>query len=384
MGRQRGCMAKRDYYEVLGVSRDSSADDIKRAYRRLAMKYHPDKNPNDKDAEAKFKECAEAYEVLSDSDKRKQYNQFGHDGLRGSGMHDYSRMHVEDISDMFSDIFGDFFGGGRQSRRSTNRAVRGYDLETTVELTLEEIAHGAEKTIEFTRQDVCSACSGSGCNPGSSPVTCSACGGAGQVQRAGLGGFFQMVSTCPACNGAGRVIADPCRKCRGTGQVPKQRTLEVKIPAGVHEGQGIRVNGEGEPGRSGGPRGDLYCYVRVKAHPFLMRDGNDLVCSVPISFTQAALGATIDVPTLDGTRQLRVPPGTQHGSLFRIKSEGIADLRTGRKGDELVRLAIEIPRHLSPEQERLLRAFAETEDRQVMPESKGFFDKLKQHFGNNR
>jgi len=377
-------MAKRDYYEVLGVSRDSSADDIKRAYRRLAMKYHPDKNPNDKDAEAKFKECAEAYEVLSDPDKRKQYNQFGHDGLRGSGMHDYSRMHVEDISDMFSDIFGDFFGGGRQSRRSTNRAVRGYDLETTVELTLEEIAHGAEKTIEFTRQDVCSACSGSGCNPGSSPVTCSACGGAGQVQRAGLGGFFQMVSTCPACNGAGRVIADPCRKCRGTGQVPKQRTLEVKIPAGVHEGQGIRVNGEGEPGRGGGPRGDLYCYVRVKAHPFLMRDGNDLVCTVPISFTQAALGATIDVPTLDGTRQLRVPPGTQHGSLFRIKSEGIADLRTGRKGDELVRLAIEIPRHLSPEQERLLRAFAETEDRQVMPESKGFFDKLKQHFGNNR
>ncbi len=376
-------MAKRDYYEVLGVGRQSSADDIKRAYRRLAMKYHPDKNPGDKDAEAKFKECAEAYEVLSDADKRRQYDQFGHDGLRGSGMHDYSRMHVEDISDMFSDIFGDFFGGGRRGggRRSASRATRGYDLETTVELSLEEIAHGAEKTIEFTRQDVCTTCNGTGCNPGSAPVACSTCGGAGQVQRAGLGGFFQMVSTCPACGGAGRVIADPCRKCRGNGQVPRQRTLEVKIPAGVHEGQGIRVSGEGEPGRNGGPRGDLYCYVRVKSHPFLMRDGNDLVCSVPISFTQAALGSTIDVPALDGTRQLRVPPGTQHGNVFRIKAEGITDLRTGRKGDELVRIAVEIPRRLTSEQERLLRAFAETEDRQVMPESRGFFDKLKQHFG---
>jgi len=376
-------MAKRDYYEVLGVGRESSAEDIKRAYRRLAMKYHPDKNPGDKDAEAKFKECAEAYEVLSDADKRKQYDQFGHEGLRSSGMHDYSRMHVEDISDMFSDIFGDFFGGGRRGggRRSASRATRGYDLETTVELSLEEIAHGAEKTIEFTRQDVCTTCNGTGCNPGSTPVACSTCGGAGQVQRAGLGGFFQMVSTCPTCGGAGRVIADPCRKCRGNGQIPRQRTLEVKIPAGVHEGQGIRVSGEGEPGRNGGPRGDLYCYVRVKAHPFLMRDGNDLVCSVPISFTQAALGSMIEVPALDGTRQLRVPPGTQHGSVFRIKSEGITDLRTGRKGDELVRIAVEIPRRLAPEQERLLRAFAETEDRQVMPESKGFFDKLKQHFG---
>ncbi|MBN1125130.1 MAG: molecular chaperone DnaJ [Sedimentisphaerales bacterium] len=375
-------MAKRDYYDVLGVTRAASADEIKKSYRRLAMKYHPDKNPGDKSAEEKFKECAEAYEVLGNADKRKQYDQYGHDGLRGAGMHDWSRMHVDDISDMFSDIFGDFFGGGRRSRRSPNRPSRGYDLETTVELTLEEVANGTEKTIEFTREDTCSSCGGSGCAKGKSPSICSTCGGAGQVQRAGLGGFFQMVSTCPNCNGIGRIITDPCLKCRGKTTVAKKRTLTVKIPPGVHEGQGIRVAGEGEPGRNNGPRGDLYCYVRVKAHPFLMRDGNNLVCTVPISFTQAALGALIEVPALNGTRQLKVPAGTQYGNVFRIKGEGLPDIRTGRKGDELVRVAIEIPKRLSIEQEKLLRAFAETEDTHVMPESKGFFDKLKNHFGN--
>ena len=376
-------MAKRDYYEVLGVDRKASADDIKRAYRRMALKYHPDKNPGDKSAEEKFKECAEAYEVLSNAEKRQQYDQYGHDGLRGAGMHDWSRMRVDDISDMFSDIFGDFFGGGRRRTRSANHPSRGYDLETAVELDLEEIAHGTEKTIEFTRQDACDACGGTGCAKGRTPTRCPACGGAGQVQRAGLGGFFQMVSTCPTCQGEGKVITDPCRKCRGKGTVARKRTLSVKIPAGVHEGQGVRVAGEGEPGRNGGPHGDLYCYVRVRAHPFLMRDGNDLVCTVPISFTQAALGATIDVPALTGTRQLRVPPGAQYGNLFRIRGEGLPDLRTGQKGDELVRVTVEIPRRLSSDQEKLLRAFADTEDRQVMPESRGFFERLKQHFGNN-
>jgi len=374
-------MAKRDYYEVLGVGKGASGDDIKRSYRRMAMKYHPDKNPGNAEAEAKFKECAEAYEVLSDSDKRRLYDLRGHEGLRGVGMRDYSHMRWQDIS--FEDVFtgfGDIFGIGRRVRRTG--PTRGYDLETTVELSLEDIASGTEKTIEFTRQDTCGACSGSGSARGKAPGRCPTCGGSGQVQRAGLGGFFQMVSTCPKCRGAGKIITNPCRKCRGTGLVSAKRTLSVKIPAGVHEGQGIRVTGEGEPGRHGGPRGDLYCYVRVRAHPFLMRDGNDLVSTVPVSFTQAALGATIEVPSLNGTREFKIPPGTQHGSTFRIKGEGLPDLRTRRKGDELVRITIEIPRHLSSEQEELLRTFARTEDRSAMPESSGFFEKLKKHFGN--
>jgi molecular chaperone DnaJ len=381
-------MAKRDYYEVLGVGKGASADDIKRSYRRLAMKHHPDKNPGNAEAEAKFKECAEAYEVLSDPEKRKRYDQFGHEGLRGMGMRDYSHMQWQDVSSMFEDVleglggFGDIFGMGRRGRRTG--PARGYDLETTVELALEDIAGGVEKTIEFTRQDTCAACSGSGSAKGKPPSRCPSCGGSGQVQRAGLGGFFQMVSTCPKCHGAGKIIMNPCRKCRGTGHVPKPRTLSVKIPAGVHEGQGIRVTGEGEPGRNGGPRGDLYCYVRVRAHPFLMRDGNDLVSTVPVSFTQAALGATIEVPSLDSTREFKIPPGTQHGSTFRIKGEGLPDLRTRRKGDQLVRVTIEIPRHLTSEQEELLRDFDRTQDRSAMPESSSFFEKLKKHFGNDK
>ena len=247
-------MAKRDYYEVLGVRKDASADEIKRAYRRMAMKYHPDKNPDDKEAEAKFKECAEAYEVLSDPEKRRRYDQFGHEGLRGAGMHDFSRMNVEDIFSMFGleDLFGGIFGGGGR-RRSAARTgpSRGYDLETTVELSLEDVAKGCEKTIEFTRQDLCPECNGSGCARGARPGRCTACGGSGQVVRGG--GFFQMVSTCQQCGGTGEVITSPCRKCRGTGRSPRRRTVSVKIPAGVHEGQSIRVAGEGEPGRRGGP-----------------------------------------------------------------------------------------------------------------------------------
>lgn len=382
-------MAKRDYYEVLGVDKKASADDIKRAYRRLAIKYHPDKNPGDKEAEAKFKECAEAYEVLSDTEKRSRYDQYGHDGLRGVGVHDYSHMNVNDIGDIFGDIFGDMFGdifGGRRSSRSggARTASRGYDLETAVELTLEDVAKGTEKTIEFTRQDTCQECGGSGVAKGKAPTRCSTCGGGGQVQRAGLGGFFQMVSTCPQCQGTGQIITDPCRKCRGKGTVPKKRTLSVKIPAGVHEGQGIRVNGEGEPGRNGGPRGDLYCYVRIKAHPFLMRDGSNLVVSVPMSFTQLALGTSIDVPTLEGTRQLRIPPGTQHGSVLRIRGQGLPDLRYGHKGDLLVQVTVEIPKRLTAEQENLLRDYAKTEEVDVGSESKSFFNRIKQHFGNSK
>jgi molecular chaperone DnaJ len=376
-------MAKRDYYEVLGVSKNASDNEIKRAYRRMAMKYHPDKNPGDNDAEAKFKECAEAYEVLSDSEKRQRYDRFGHEGLRGMGMRDFSRMNVEDIFSMFGfdDFFSGIFGGRRRSGRRAG-PTRGYDLETTVELKLNDISKGVEKTIEFTRQDICTECRGSGSAKGTTPAKCPTCGGTGQV--ASRGGFFQMVSTCPKCRGNGQFITNPCKKCKGTGRVPKKRVVNIKIPQGVHEGQGIRVTNEGEPGRDGGPRGDLFCYVRIKPHEFLLRDGNDLIATVPISFTQATLGATIDVPSLDGTRGLKIPPGTQYGSVFRIKAQGLPDIRTGRTGDELVQVTIETPTRLNTKQQELLREFAKTENKTVSPQSKRFFEKLKKYFGNNR
>jgi molecular chaperone DnaJ len=379
-------MAKRDYYEVLGVSKNASPDDIKRAYRRMAIKYHPDKNPDDKEAETRFKECAEAYEVLSDPEKRRRYDQFGHDGLRGMGMRDYAHMRWQDIGSIFEDLFGfgdfaDIFGmAGRRRTRRTGPA-RGYDLETSVDLVLNEVAKGTEKTIEFTRQDICPECTGSGSARGTQPSRCPGCNGTGQVTRGG--GFFQMVSTCPQCRGSGQIITNPCKKCRGTGRVPKKRIVNVKVPPGVHEGQGIRIAGEGEPGRNGGPRGDLYCYVRVKPHEFLQRNGNNLIAVVPISFTQAALGTTIEVPSLDGPRGLKIPPGTQYGSVFRIKGHGLPDMRTGRTGDELVQVTIETPAKLNSKQQELLSEFAKTENKTVFPRSKTFFEKLKKYFGNN-
>jgi molecular chaperone DnaJ len=377
-------MAKRDYYEVLGTEKNASPEEIKRAYRRMAIKYHPDKNPGDKEAEAKFKECAEAYEVLSDAEKRKQYDQYGHEGLRGAGMHDFSRMNVEDIFSMFGfeDFFGGIFGGGGRRRAGASRGpARGYDLETGVELTLNEIARGTEKTIEFTRQDQCGDCKGTGAAKGSHPARCSVCGGTGQVAKGG--GFFQMVSTCPQCRGSGQVIKNPCSKCKGSGRVPRKRSVTIKIPAGVHEGQGIRVAGEGEPGRAGGPNGDLYCYVRVKPHEFIERDGNNLIAVVPITMTQAALGATIDVPSLNGTQQLKVPPGTQYGSIFRIRGQGLPDMRSHRAGDQLVQVTIETPTNLNARQEELLREFAQTENTNVSPKTQSFFERLKRHFGNH-
>ena len=380
-------MAKRDYYEVLGVGKSASADEIKRAYRRMAMKYHPDKNPGDSEAETKFKECAEAYEVLSAPEKRQRYDQFGHEGLRGMGMRDYAHMRWQDIGSIFEDIFGfdDFFGDifGARGRR-TRRAgpARGYDLETSVELTLNDIGKGVEKTIEFTRQDICPECNGTACAKGTRPGQCPSCRGSGQVARGG--GFFQMISTCRQCGGSGQVITNPCKKCKGTGRVPKKRIVNIKIPAGVHEGQGIRVASEGEPGRGGRPRGDLYCYVRVKPHEFLQRDRNNLVTVVPISITEAALGATIEVPSLDGTKRLKIPSGTQYGSIFRIKGQGLPDVRTGRCGDQLVQITIETPAKLNTKQQELLREFAKTENKSVYPQSKRFFEKLKKYFGNNR
>jgi len=374
-------MVKRDYYEVLGVNKGANAGEVKKAYRKLALKYHPDKNPGDKAAEDKFKECAEAYEVLSNTDKRSRYDQYGHDGLRGSGMHDFSHMNADDISSVFGDIFGDIFGGfGGGSRRGQRRngPQRGLDLETSVELTLNEIADGAEKTIEFTRQDECESCKGSGGEKGAQPKTCGTCGGSGQVARGG--GFFQMVSTCPTCSGSGQVISKPCRKCRGIGTVAKKRVVNVKIPAGVHEGQGVRVAGEGEPGKMGGPRGDLFCYIRIKAHPFLMRDGSNLIAVVPVSFTQAALGGMIEVPSLEGQKQFKIRAGTQYGDVFRIKGQGLPDLRSGRQGDQLIRVTIETPKKLTESQRKILESFAETENKDIQPESSGFIEKLKKYF----
>jgi len=380
-------MEKRDYYEVLGVGKSASPDEVKRAYRRMAIKYHPDKNPdNKKEAETKFKECAEAYEVLSDPEKRQRYDQYGHEGLRGVGVRDYSHMRWQDIGSVFEDIFGfgdlgDLFGVGAMGGRRGGRRgpARGYDLETAVELTLQEVARGAEKTIEFTRQDLCPDCSGMGSARGSRPGVCPSCAGRGQVARGG--GFFQMVSTCPQCRGTGEVITHPCKQCGGSGRVPKQRVVNIKIPAGVHEGQGVRVAEEGEPGRDGGPRGDLYCYVRIKPHEFLERDGSDLISIVPISFTQASLGAEIEVPSLDGMKELKIPAGTQHGSVFRIKGQGLPDIRTRRTGDELVQIMVEVPTRLNAKQEELLREFAKTENKSVFPKATGFVEHLKKYFG---
>ncbi len=364
---------KRDFYDVLGVARDDAPEAIKKAYRRLAHKYHPDRNTQDPDAEKKFKEAAEAYEVLSDPQKRQRYDQFGHAGLSGAGLHDYSHMGVDDIFSMFTDIFG---GGGRRRRR-------GADLQTQVELTLAEVSAGAEKTIEFSRRDFCDVCGGSGAAPGSERKTCPTCGGYGQVEQSGgLGGLFgRVITNCPHCGGRGSTIVTPCKTCRGNGTVVKDRVVNVHIPPGIHDGQAVRVRGEGEPGEAGTERGDLHCYVRVTPHPFLERNNNDVLCPMPVSFTQAALGAKVEVPTLAGKADLTIPAGTQHGQMFRLRGLGLPDMRTRRTGDEIVQVLVEVPRKLNRKQEGILREFAETEDKSVLPESRGFFDKLVDYLG---
>lgn len=361
--------AKRDYYEVLSVARDASPEQLKKAYRRAAHKFHPDRNA-DHDAELKFKEASEAYQVLSDPALRQRYDQFGHAGLNGTNRADYSHMRVDDIFSMFDDIFGGAFGRSGRSR--------GGDLQTEVTISLAEVATGAERQIEFDRQEHCGVCGGTGAAPGSQRKTCRTCGGYGQVEQSGgLAGLFgRVVTTCPSCRGSGSSIVNPCDKCRGRGRVLGRRVVTIRIPAGIHEGQAVRLRGEGEPGEDAADRGDLHCHVRVSPHPFLERHENDLVCRMPISFTQAALGAIVEAPTLAGKSELKIPPGTQHGQLFRLNGLGLPDLRSGRKGDEIVQVLVEIPKSLSKEQESLLREFAKTEDLGVMPESKGFFDKL--------
>lgn len=371
---------KRDYYEVLGVERSAGLDEIKKAYRQAALKHHPDRNRNDPEAETRFKEAAEAYEILSDPEKRMRYDRFGHAGLSGSAGHDFAHMDVSDIFSMFEDIFGGSVFGGRRGRRA-----RGADLQAQVSISFKEVAEGCERTLEFKRMDYCDTCSGSGAAPGSTKRTCQMCGGYGQVeQTSGLAGFFGRVTTvCPQCRGKGQLADRPCGPCKGSGRAPKKRVVNVRIPAGIFDGQAVRIRGEGEPGEDGALRGDLHCVVNVEEHPFLERHHNDLVCKLPISFTQATLGTNIEVPTLDGKVAMTIPRGTQYGQIFRLSGLGLPDLRNGRRGDQLVQVIVEIPKKLDERQEQLLREFAETENEAILPESKGFFQKVVDYFSSD-
>ena len=372
-------MAKRDCYEVLGVPRDAQPDQIKSAYRKLAMKYHPDRHPDDPDAEQKFKEAAEAYEVLGDPDKKAKYDRYGHDGLAGTGFHEFTD--INDIFEAFGDIFGggvfgDLFGGGMRGR--TRRVRRGPSLRVVVEIRLEEAARGVSKTLSVQRHETCSACRGSGAKPGTKLDTCPTCGGAGQVVQ--QQGFFRIQTTCPHCGGRGQRITSPCSGCRGSGRVGVSRDLEVNLPAGVDTGSRLRPEGQGEAGENGAPPGDLFCDVVVRQHPFFERHGQDLVCQVPITFSQAAIGAEIDVPVLSGTRAMKVRPGTQSGQVYRMRGEGMPDPRGYGRGDVLVQVVLETPTKLSKVQQELFRKLAEQEDKHVSPERKSFISKLKDYF----
>ena len=373
----------RDYYEVLGIEKTASANDIKRAYRRLAMKYHPDRNPDDDKAESNFKECAEAYEVLSDESRRANFDRFGHAGLRGTPGHDFNSMNVDDIFSMFNDIFGGGMGGQAHGRSRTG-VPRGYDLETEVELELEEVLTGTERDVDFKRLDVCQACTGSGARPGTQPTVCTTCAGSGQVAQAGLGGMFRMVTACPHCRGRGKVIVDKCTECRGQGRVSIARALTVKIPPGIKSGQAVRVASEGEPpaqdvSPSGkGIRGDLHVIVRISDHDHFERDGDHLLIALPVVFTQLALGANVPVPTLDGTSAvLTVPTGTQHGAIFRIDGYGLPNLRTGKRGDLVVIVQLVVPKKLNEKQRKILSQYAESEELDVLKDSPSIWNKLK-------
>lgn len=368
---------KRDYYEVLGVSRSASDDDIKKAYRKLAMKHHPDRNPGDKLAEERFKEASEAYQALSDPERRAQYDRFGHAAFEqgpGFGGFDFGGAGFEDI---FSDIFGDFLGAGRG--RGRTRARRGEDLRYDLTIEFEEAVFGAEKRISVPRLATCESCTGKGTKDGVPRATCAACHGSGQVRF--QQGFFTIAKTCGQCNGHGSVIKDPCRACGGTGVNQKTQSLNIKIPPGVDAGSRLKLRNEGEPGRNGGPPGDLYIVIDVREHPFFVRHEHDIVCEVPISFPQAALGAEIDAPTLEGKVKVKIPPGTQSGNVFRLKGKGAPNLRGSGRGDELVRIIVETPRKLTARQRELLEEFARSSGEEVNPLSKGFFDKVKEMLG---
>ena len=343
-----------DYYEILAVERGASDGEIKKAYRKLAMKYHPDRNPGDKDAEEKFKSCTEAYEVLSDAKKRKIYDTYGHDGLKNSG---YSGPgSAEDIFSSFGDIFGDLFGfGAGRSRARRDGPIQGNDLRYDVEITFMEAVHGVSKEVQLTRRDTCWTCEGSGSRPGYKKETCPACNGRGQIIRSQ--GFFQMSSTCPQCHGEGELIAHPCNDCNGSGLVEKTKKVLLKIPAGVDTGARMRLRGEGEGGRRGGPSGDLYVIVHVQEHEFFKRDGDTVYVRLPVSMVTAALGETIEVPTVHGKKKLDIPAGSQSGERFTLRNEGVPSLRGHGRGDMIVELHVKTPTNLCEEQKKVLREF---------------------------
>lgn len=366
-------MSKRDYYEILGVSRTATEAEIKRAYRTLAVKHHPDKNPGDPHAEEKFKECAEAYAVLSDAQKRTAYDRFGHAGVgagAGAGF-DPGFSNIEDIFDLFG--FGDMFGGRGRTRSTVQR---GSDLRYDLEITLEEAASGKEEKLHIPRLEKCDECGGSGAEKGTSPEACITCGGRGQTRY--QQGFFSVMRTCPNCRGKGQVIRNPCKTCKGAGRVEKEKTLEVKIPAGVETGSRLRVSGEGEGGLNGGPSGDLFVVVHVKEHDTFERQGANLYSAVPVTFAQAALGAEIKVKTLDGEESLKIPPGTQTGTVFRLKSQGMPALGGRGKGDLFVAVTLITPKTLTKEQRKLLEQLAEVEDTDFQDES--FMEKVRNIF----
>lgn len=382
-------MAKRDYYEVLGVNREASQDEIKRAYRRLALKYHPDKNPsNKKEAEEKFKEISEAYEVLSDSQKRATYDQFGHAGMEGAfrgGGFDWSDFtHQADVADLFGSfedllrgfgVGGDFFGGGFSQRGG---AQRGRNLQYELEISFEEAAGGCEKSIDVRRYETCNICKGEGTKPGTKRMTCSTCGGSGQIRTST--GFFSISQPCQKCRGQGKIVQTPCTRCQGSGRTEAKRKIKLTIPAGVDNGSRLRVSGEGEAGIQGGGRGDLYVLIYVRPHELFKRHNNDLICELPISFVQAALGAEVDVPTLNGKVKMKIPAGTQSGRIFRLRGKGIPSVQGYGRGDEHVRVIVEIPTGLNQEQKKLLKEFARACGEEVNPLSKSFMDKVRQLF----
>jgi molecular chaperone DnaJ len=370
-------MAKRDFYEVLGLGKNASDDEIKKAYRKLAMKYHPDRNPDNKAAEEKFKEVKEAYEMLSDPQKREAYDRYGHAGvdpnMGGGG------AGAGGFADAFGDIFGDIFGGGR--RGGGPQVYRGADLRYNLEITLEQAANGYETTIQVPSWDECDTCHGSGAKPGTSPVTCTTCGGHGQVRV--QQGFFAIQQTCPKCHGTGKIIPEPCTTCSGVGRIKRKKTLEVKVPAGIDDGMRIRSSGNGEPGVNGGPPGDLYVEIHIKQHQVFQREGDDLHCEIPISFATAALGGDVEVPTLSGKASFTIPEGTQSGKTFRLRGKGVKGVRSGYAGDLFCHVVIETPVRLTERQKDLLREFEQLTvegGSKHNPQSNSWMDKVKKFF----
>jgi molecular chaperone DnaJ len=377
-------VTKVDFYEVLSVSRDANDQEIKTAYRRLAMQYHPDRNPNNPAAEAKFKECSEAYSVLSDGEKRAAYDRYGHAAFQGGGPAAGNPFQGggfggQDVGDIFGDIFGEMFNMGGSGQRKQSRVQRGRDLRYDMSLAFEEAVFGVEREISVKRQELCEDCHGTGGAKGKAPATCAQCKGAGQMRF--QQGFFSVARTCPACGGTGTLITDPCRACGGRTVMDREHTLLVKVPAGVEEGTRIRYQGEGDTGKFGGPAGDLYVVLAVKKHKFFERDGDDLHCVMPVSFPQAALGTELEIETLEGPETIKIPEGTQSGKAFRLRGKGVPHLNERGKGDLIVEVMVATPTKLTKQQRELMKQLSETMAVDNVPHSRGLFDKVKDIFG---